>query len=187
MEAHPPEGPAAAPAGFEDGPVTAPAPSPTGPAAAAMPEPVGFWRRAWAFSVDSLLLWFPLSLLKVGLGLPVFDTDLAREADGRDALMFLASAFAHWLYTAALDSSRAQGTLGKQLLGIRAERADGARLSFARASVRQLASWVSWATLGLGFLMCLWTRRRQSLHDWIAGAVLVRWESTPHAGSEARP
>lgn len=162
---HPPEPPSAPPA------VAEALPAPTAP-----PTPAGFWRRAFAYLVDSLLLWFPVSVLKVGIGLPLLEASLGREPDGRDAVVFLASALLHLVYTGWLDSSEARGTLGKQLLAIRAERTDGGRLSFARAACRQVASYLSCLTLGLGFLMCLWTRRRQSLHDWIAGAVLVRSE-----------
>ncbi len=144
--------------------------------------PVGFWRRTWAFLVDSLLLWFPLSILKVTSGLPLLDTDLTREADGRDLGLFIASCLLHWLYTAWLDASKSQGTLGKQLLGIRVEHVAGGRLSFVRASVRQVASWLSFLAFGLGFLMCVWTKRRQTLHDMLAGAVLVRWEEPSASG-----
>ena len=153
------------------------------PLPAAEGRPVGFWRRWWAFVVDSAILWFPLTTLQVSLGLPLFDAGSGREADGRDSTLLLVSLAVSWLYTALLDASRAQGTLGKQVLGIRVERAEGGRLSFARASVRQLGSYLSILPFGIGILMCLWTRRRQTLHDKMAGAVLVRWED----GDRARP
>lgn len=151
---------------------------------AALPPPlpapqaraVGFWRRWWALVIDSAILWFPLTTLQVSLGLPMIDTGFGREPDGRDSVMLLVSVLVSWLYTALLDASRAQGTLGKQVLGIRVERAEGGRLPFARASIRQLASYLSILLFGLGLLMCLWTRRRQTLHDKMAGAVLVRSE-----------
>lgn len=126
--------------------------------------------------VDTLILWFPLATLRVALGRPLFVP--AWDITGDDVALMCVSLVATWIYTAALDASAAQGTLGKQLLAIRVERTDGARLSFARASVRHLASWLSLFTGGIGLLMNLWTRRRQTLHDLIAGAVLVRWESS---------
>lgn len=159
---------------------TSPPPLP----AAVFERPAGFWRRWAAVMVDAILLWFPLSILQVWLGLPLFETEWEREATSSDAVIRMASLVVPWLYTALLDASRAQGTLGKQLLGIRVEDVHGGRLSFARASVRHLGSWLSLFTLCIGFLMNLWTKRRQTLHDMIAGAVVVRTEAPAASAPE---
>lgn len=165
-----------------DPPDTAAAPEAEWHAAALPPplprtlRPAGFWRRWAAAVVDAVLLWFPVTILRVLLGLPLFDVDMERESTDADAIVLGVSLALSWAYVALMDASAAQGTLGKQLLAIRVERVDGARLGFLRASLRHWAAWLSVLSCGLGFLMNLWTRRRQTLHDWIAGAVLVRWE-----------
>ena len=55
-----------------------------------------------------------------------------------------------WLYCAGLESSGAQGTLGQQVLGIRVCDDRLRRISFARATARFLAQWLSVLTCGLG-------------------------------------
>ena len=78
-----------------------------------------------------------------------------------------------WLYSALLESSHWRGTLGQQLLGLRVDDGQGQRISFARASARHFAEYLSAALCGGGYLFNLWTPRRQTLHDMVAGCVLT--------------
>jgi len=48
---------------------------------------------------------------------------------------------------------------------------DGGRISFGRASVRFFGMLISTFILLIGFLMVLFTRRKQALHDIIAGCL----------------
>jgi hypothetical protein len=50
----------------------------------------------------------------------------------------------------------------------------GRRLSFLQASGRWLGRLVNIATLGVGFLLIAFTKRKQGLHDMIAGTVVVK-------------
>ncbi len=63
---------------------------------------------------------------------------------------------------------------GKHLCGIKVVGLDGERLSFRRALLRNLAKIVSALPLGIGYLLAVFTERRQVLHDMLAGAVVVR-------------
>ena len=87
-----------------------------------------------------------------------------------------------WLYCALLESSPAQGTLGQQLMNLRVCDDRLRRVSFARATGRHVAQYLSALTLGLGYLVNLWTKKRQTLHDLAAGCVLARAEALPAAG-----
>ena len=51
---------------------------------------------------------------------------------------------------------------------------NGERLSFGRATGRHFGKWVSALTLGIGYLMCLFTARKQCLHDLMAGCLMQR-------------
>ena len=53
------------------------------------------------------------------------------------------------------------------------------RISFGRATGRYAAQWVSALLCGLGYLLNLWTRRRQTLHDLAAGCLLARAQALP--------
>ena len=49
----------------------------------------------------------------------------------------------------------------------------GERLSFGRASGRHFANLLNSLTLGIGYLMVIWTSRKQALHDKVAGTLVV--------------
>ncbi|HEY7862172.1 MAG TPA: RDD family protein [Thermoanaerobaculia bacterium] len=77
-------------------------------------------------------------------------------------------------YGAAFESSQWQATLGKRALSLRVTDLAGRRISFGRAVARQFAEVLSWLTLTIGFLMAGFTRRRQALHDMVAGTLVIR-------------
>jgi hypothetical protein len=94
---------------------------------------------------------------------------------------------AAWLYYALLESSDAQATLGKRAVGIKVTDLDGNRISFGRATGRLFAHIISSFTLGIGFAMAAFTRRRQTLHDQIAGTLVVGREWSEEDVAAAGP
>jgi uncharacterized RDD family membrane protein YckC len=78
------------------------------------------------------------------------------------------------LYFACQESSRHQATLGKRLLGIHVVRLTGDELSFGRAVWRTIVKILGLYTLCVGWLISLFNRKRQALHDLAAGTVVVR-------------
>jgi uncharacterized RDD family membrane protein YckC len=79
-----------------------------------------------------------------------------------------------WLYEALMESSAKQATLGKMLLGLMVTDEAGNRISFARASGRHFAKYISSFTLFIGYIMAGFTAKKQALHDMIAGTLVVR-------------
>ena len=66
-------------------------------------------------------------------------------------------------------------TLGKWATGLRIERVDGAPLGFGRAALRHFVGYpLSFALLGLGFLIAAVSVHGRGLHDIIAGTIVVR-------------
>jgi len=152
-------------------------------------EYAGFWIRFLAVVIDCLVLqgalcvaWTALarfvaladylSFLLTPAGSGVDYGDIASMA-GILALYALVLLLGGWLYYGLLESSRWQATLGKRAVGIFVTGVHGERISFARASGRYFASLISYATALIGFLMGAFTQRRQTLHDLIAGTVVV--------------
>ncbi|HEY0233205.1 MAG TPA: RDD family protein, partial [Dokdonella sp.] len=79
-------------------------------------------------------------------------------------------------YYAGFESSRHQATLGKQAIGIQVTDLEGRRLSLGRALGRWFAASLSYLTLYIGFFMAGFTQRKQALHDYVAGTLVVdRW------------
>ena len=133
----------------------------------------GFWRRVGAYLIDALLLVILFSLLQWVLApetLPAEGDDVADFAwtwwDGVVAVCW-------WLYSAGLHSSPWQATLGKRALGMQVTDRDGERIGFGRATLRHLGEFLSGLLLFIGYLMVAFTRRKQGLHDLIAGTLVV--------------
>ena len=79
-----------------------------------------------------------------------------------------------WIYFAAMESSSRQGTLGKMAVGIKVTDVSGGRVSFGRASARFFAKPVCGVpTAGLSVLMAAFTKKKQCLHDMMAGSLVV--------------
>jgi uncharacterized RDD family membrane protein YckC len=156
---------------------------------AAAPVPAvqyaGFWRRFATGLVDGLVLFFPVAIVRVFLGDDVFGTanSWTEPAALRGTLV---NVFFYWIYCATLESSGAQGTLGQQLLGLRVRDGRLRRISFWRATARHFAQWLSLFTCCVGYLLNLWTSRRQTLDDLVAGCVIARAGSLPEAATGGR-
>ncbi|MBB2168986.1 RDD family protein [Gluconacetobacter aggeris] len=78
------------------------------------------------------------------------------------------------LYYILFESSRLQGTPGKRACHMRVADLHGQRIGIGRAALRYFGHFLSVLTLGLGFLMVVWTRRKQTLHDLLAGTCVIR-------------
>src|SRR5208283_3281564 len=89
-------------------------------------------------------------------------------------VLFALTIGASWLYEALMLSSSYQATLGKMIFGMKVTDLNGNRLSFAHATGRHFAKWLSGMILGIGYIMVAFTERKQGLHDLIAGTVVPR-------------
>jgi uncharacterized RDD family membrane protein YckC len=66
-------------------------------------------------------------------------------------------------------------TIGKWATGLRIERSDGAPVGIGRAFLRHFVGYpISFLTLGLGFVVAAFSTRGRTLHDLIAGTLVVR-------------
>jgi uncharacterized RDD family membrane protein YckC len=130
----------------------------------------GFWRRFAAYAIDYVIVMIGSAVLGAAATFAGLTSDGAQLS-----LLALASYF---LYCTLLESSAWQATVGKRALGLRVMSRHGERLGFARAAARFVAKLLSVLTLCLGFVFIAVTRRRQALHDLIAGT-LVGYDDTP--------
>jgi uncharacterized RDD family membrane protein YckC/Tfp pilus assembly major pilin PilA len=139
------------------------------------PPYAGFWRRTGAYLLDYMLVIFAAGIIGAVLG-PIIR-----------GLMPLAVLVSVWLYYALLESSELQATLGKKAVGIKVTDVEGNQISFARATGRLAGHLVSGITLGIGFAMAVFTSRRQTLHDMMAGTLVVGREWTDEEVAAAGP
>jgi hypothetical protein len=110
------------------------------------------------------------------------DVDVAWPPTDAGIVVFLLACLAFgWFYEAAQISSTRQATLGMRAVGIFRTGLHGERLTFARASGWYGYRLLSYLAYLLGFVVQLFTQKRQTFHDWMAGSVVLR---KPAAGRQ---
>jgi len=132
------------------------------------------WKRFVAVFVDGIILkvlsaavFMAVLAVSSPADSPVIESFFELLDPGLSLLMYLA-------YYTVLESSEAQATLGKRLVGIRVTDLEGRRLSFGRAFGRACARFLSYLSFGIGLLIQPFTERKQALHDLLAGTIVVR-------------
>jgi uncharacterized RDD family membrane protein YckC len=142
----------------------------------------GFWLRFAAAFIDGIILCVPNCFCGYLLGFFVAFWAAKSGADRNVVInLFLivpsiVGIVITWLYYALMESSPKQATLGKMACGFVVTDLQGHRISFGQASGRHFGKVLSMLPLGIGFLMCTWTERKQCFHDDLAGCLMFnKW------------
>jgi len=113
-----------------------------------------------------------LAVLIDGVILAVLNFVLENVLD--DITSSIIGLVAGWLYFAIQESGVQQATLGKKALGLKVTTIDGQRMSFGQATGRHFGKIISGIILFIGYFMMLWDEKKQTLHDKMAGALVVK-------------
>ena len=139
----------------------------------------GFWVRSVAFLVD-LATAAVLALLGSFLVWGAIEIGGAFSSTSEFALEWLQTTATTVLtvliapgYFILFVGWRGQ-TVGKMLLGLKVIQVTGEEVGYARALVRWMGQCLGLLLFGLGFLMVAISRRKQGLHDKLAGTSVVR-------------
>ena len=119
----------------------------------------GFWERVGATLIDFVILI-------VGQVLIVYLLP--------QTLASLINLVITWLYYALLESGESQATIGKRAVGLKVTDMNGGRISFGQATGRHFGKFLSGIILLIGYLMMLWDDKKQTLHDKMAGTLVVK-------------
>ncbi|QSZ27581.1 RDD family protein [Aceticella autotrophica] len=140
-------------------------------------EYAGFWRRFVAFIIDYIIVLIPLKIIQA-VFFPINPSNDQILATGRIfhsiVMINIIGIMINWLYFALMESSSKQATLGKMIIGLYVTDLEGNKISFARATGRYFAKFLSALILCIGFMMAGWTKEKQALHDIIAGTLVLR-------------
>jgi len=117
-----------------------------------------FWERFIALLIDAVIL----SVATGSVVAATFGTGVALGS------------FAPWLYEAFMTSSEWQATVGKRVMSIIVTDVNGNRMSFARATGRHFAKYISVFLLGIGFIVAAFSAKKQALHDMIAETLVLK-------------
>jgi len=140
-----------------------------------------FLARAVAYFIDLFILSAIITLLTY-LGVLSFfgiEYDISQLGDARYSLAnnrgyMLFSLLLGIAYYASFQSSKWQATVGKKLLKIKVTTMEGRRIGFIRAAVRYIVMFGLSSIFFIGYLLALFTPRKQALHDLIARTVVVK-------------
>ena len=167
------------------------------------PEYAGFFRRFFASALDNIILIIVMGLLgtiifndysiiehivleSLIITIGIFGTILIilqefnygfeyfSFEDIKFLTLILFTTILQWFYLTRLESSPIKATFGKKIMGIVVTDLNGNPISFGRANVRYFAKIFSLITLLIGFIMTAFTKKKQGLHDIIAGTLVVK-------------
>lgn len=138
----------------------------------------GFWVRTGAYLIDAVVLWianfaisFVVGLIAVGLaasGSRGGAAEMAVGLLGYGSLFVVTIAYFIYFWTSTGQ------TLGHTALGLRAVRANGARLDGGTAFLRYIGYVISGLLFALGLMWVGWDDQKQGWHDKIAGTYVIR-------------
>jgi uncharacterized RDD family membrane protein YckC len=115
----------------------------------------GFWRRAVAFFFDFLIMLIPLVLINA-------------------LLPYVGSFLLALFYKPIFEASPMKSTPGKAMMGLTVLSETGDRITLKQAYIRYFCSIISGFIMCVGYLMNLFTAKRQTLHDMVAEVVVVK-------------
>lgn len=133
-----------------------------------------FKQRLGAAILDYLILIIPNYLISdiVG-GKNIVDEIINNNVQMSSIVGLLLQTLLSLLYFAFMESSKARATVGKQALNIQVVTISEEQVSFARAFGRNFGKNLSFLLILLGYFMMLWDHRNQTLHDKMAGTLVI--------------
>jgi uncharacterized RDD family membrane protein YckC len=150
----------------------------------------GIWRRLMALSIDLALLtlvYAGFDSAGLSLGEFVEGGSTWESPEGfsiswsleRGQFVFspvgnMVALTVAWLYFAGLERSSWQATPGKMSLLLRVTDLEGRRIGWRAATLRFFGRFISLWTMMIGYIMAAFTRRKQTLHDVMAGTVVLK-------------
>lgn len=134
----------------------------------------GFGLRLIAYIIDYAFIFFLTSFLWTVFRLPI--------PDGSEIIVFNNYVFfknslgilLSCVLCAIFESSKFQATPGKSIMGLKVTNEDYGRIDFGQAFGRLVARILSALVIGFGFIMIIYTEKRQGLHDMMANTLVLK-------------
>ncbi len=139
----------------------------------------GFWIRFAAYAIEYLILSTIYGfIMGVCLGLAyllsiINGGNQLYYINGGMLLYFGISLTSGLTYYVLMESSKFQGTLSKIILGLVVTDMHGKRISTMQAFIRCFSMIISIPTFGISYLVALFTKNKQTLHDIIGKTVVL--------------
>jgi uncharacterized RDD family membrane protein YckC len=142
------------------------------------PVYAGFWLRAAAYLIDSIIVSIPFGLIAGSYPSAFFVSKDANVLPGLPfpqykplAIVIVLAVFL--LYSAFFEASSWQATPGKRILRLYVTDLNRRPITFARALLRNLAKLIS-GFIFVGYIIAGFTEKKQALHDMLASCLVLR-------------
>lgn len=139
----------------------------------------GFWLRAVAYLIDTLLMSPIVGIImsvrpSAFMNPPVVNPSVQFPLPQPTPLAFALVIFVGFLYYSLFESSRWQATPGKRILKLYVTDLNGQRVTFARATLRNFPKMIFSSIFPFVHLLAGFTEKKQALHDILAGCLVLR-------------
>ena len=135
-----------------------------------------FLPRVGAYLLDGVFMWVAGMIIQFGIA-----ALLGLLSGGDDTIIAIGwilgsvgSFIVSLAYFVGYETSAKQGTWGKQIVGIKVTDIQGRRITTGRAIGRFFAKIITGMTCGIGYLLPLFTDRKQTLHDLISECLALK-------------
>jgi uncharacterized RDD family membrane protein YckC len=152
-------------------------------AAQSRPVFAGFWLRAAAYLLDTVVIslvgglaasFYPATFIKYPDAAAATASNPFASLPQLTPLGFAITIGATWLYYTLFEASSWQATPGKRVLKIYVTDMFGQRPTFARIAGRNFAKIISNLTFLVGYVVAGFTVKKQALHDLISSCLVLR-------------
>jgi len=143
----------------------------------------GFWKRFLGFWIDKIVLSGIIYLICFIIKIPSSESliysginpyKLYGNSSNTTAIyVWIFIILLPWIYYAIFESSYLKATPGKIVLGMIVTNVSENKISFGVATIRYFSKFISFAIIGIGFLMVAFTKKEQALHDILAKTVVI--------------
>lgn len=139
----------------------------------------GIGRRFLAFIIDAFIINLITMIILYLIGI------VMHVKYNQSLSLWLTLFFIPMVYGVLMEASAMQATIGKIILGLKVTDINGNRISFLRALGRNSAKFLTSLTFGIGFIMIAFTKKKQALHDLMAGCLVIKEHRFPFSKSGA--
>ena len=140
-----------------------------------------FGSRLLAFVIDCIAIYILINIIAIitvnalNIDVTKINIDSFKTLDATTRLLINVAVFILFtIYNTLFEISPTQGSIGKRICKIIVVDADGRRLGFVNALLRNLYKFISQAVLYIGYLNILWDEHRQGWHDQWARTYLIK-------------
>jgi uncharacterized RDD family membrane protein YckC len=143
------------------------------------PAFAGFWLRAVAYLIDTLIMSPVVGVVMsfhptAFMGPPAVSPNLQFSLPQPTPLAFALVILVGSIYYAAFEGSAWQATPGKRLLKLYVTDLNGQRITYARAAARSIPTMIFSSLFPFVHLLAGFTEKKQSLQDILAKCLVLR-------------